>query len=159
MILLLALLAALTGSHIVPGVVVVAGTKGEARIPVRTDENGAPVLPAAALMSALDGSAKVLEGWAEVSVGSQNFRFLVGAPLCFCGNHLRPLAGAASVSRDTLFLPFQFIAEILPGSPGNRYRYDGMRARLSVGAAPDRPPVARVPPPAETTTRCAASIS
>jgi N-acetylmuramoyl-L-alanine amidase len=149
-ILLLALLAALTGTHIVPGVVVVVGTKGEARIPVRTDENGAPVLPAAALLSALDGSAKVLEGWAEVSVGSQNFRFLVGAPLCFCGNRLRPLAGGASVTRDTLFLPFQFIAEILPGSPGNRYRYDGTRARFSVGGSPDRPPVARVPPPAET---------
>src|SRR4051794_38613822 len=53
------------------GVVVVAGTKGEARISVRTDESGAPVLPAAALMSALDGSAKVVEGWAEVTVGSQ----------------------------------------------------------------------------------------
>ena len=70
MILLLALLAALTATDTVPGVVVIAGTKGEARIPVRTDENGAPVLPAAVLMSALDGSAKVVEGWAEVAVGA-----------------------------------------------------------------------------------------
>ena len=68
----------------------------------------------------------------------------------FLRQPLRPLAGAASVTRDTLFLPFQFIVEILPGLQGSRYRYDGMRARLSVAGAADRPPVARVPPPAET---------
>ncbi|HEX6405550.1 MAG TPA: N-acetylmuramoyl-L-alanine amidase [Gemmatimonadales bacterium] len=150
MILVLALLATLAGTDTVPGVVVVAGSKGEARIPVRADESGGPVLPAAALMSALDGSAKVVEGWAEVAVGSQSFRFLVGTPLCFCGNRLRPLAGGASVTRDTLYLPLQFIAEILPASQGNRFRYDGARARLSVAAATDRPPpVARGTPPAE----------
>ena len=150
MILALALLAALAGTDTVPGVVVVAGTKGEARIAVRADENGNPVLPAAALMSALDGSAKVVEGWAEVAVGSQNFRFLVGAPLCFCGHRLRPLVSGASVTRDTLYLPLQFIAEILPRSQGGRFRYDGARARLSVAGAPDRSPVARGTPPAET---------
>src|SRR4051812_28263703 len=101
-------------------------------------------------MSALDGSAKVVEGWAEVAVGSQNFRFLVGAPLCVCSNRLRPLAAAASVTRDTLYLPLQFIAEILPASQGSRFRYDGGRARLSVAGASDRPPVARGTPPKET---------
>lgn len=150
MIPLLSLLVSLTGLDSVPSVVTIAGSKGEARIAVRLDDSGAPVLPAAILMSALDGSAKVVEGWAEVSVGRQAFRFLVGAPLCFCGNRLQPLAGAASVTRDTLYLPFQFIAEILPSYLANRYRYDGRRARLSVSGATERPEVARAPVPTET---------
>ena len=41
-----------------PQVVTVAGVRGESRIPVRTDESGAPVVPAAILMAALDGSAR-----------------------------------------------------------------------------------------------------
>ena len=85
----------------------------------------------AILMAALEGSAKVIEGWAEVSLARQAFRFLVGDPLCICGNRLQPLAAAASITRDTLYLPLQFLAEILPTQLGNRYRYDGRRARSS----------------------------
>jgi N-acetylmuramoyl-L-alanine amidase len=152
---LLALVAVLsTGfSDSAPQVVTVAGSRGESRIPVRTDETGAPVMPAAILMAALDGSAKVMEGWAEVSLARQKFRFLVGAPLCVCGSRLQPLAAAASITRDTLYLPFQFVAEILPTQLGNRYRYDERRARLTVSGAPDREVAARTappPPPRET---------
>jgi N-acetylmuramoyl-L-alanine amidase len=142
---LLGLLLALTVFDSLPTMLTVVGSRGEARIPVRSDENGAPVLPAAILVSALDGSAKMVEGWAEVTVGRQAFRFLVGAPLCFCGNRLRPLAGAASITRDTLYLPFQFVAEILPSYLGNQYRYDRKRGRLSISAGADRTPVARAP--------------
>ncbi|MBA3556761.1 MAG: N-acetylmuramoyl-L-alanine amidase, partial [Gemmatimonadales bacterium] len=39
-------------------------------------------------------------------------------------------SGPASVARDTLFLPFQFVAEILPYYLSERYRYDGKAARL-----------------------------
>jgi N-acetylmuramoyl-L-alanine amidase len=152
---LLALVAVVsTGfSDSAPQVVTVAGSRGESRIPVRTDETGAPVMPAAILMAALDGSAKVMEGWAEVSLARQTFRFLVGAPLCVCGSRLQPLAAAASITRDTLYLPFQFVAEILPTQLGNRYRYDERRARLTVSGAPDREVAARTappPPPRET---------
>jgi N-acetylmuramoyl-L-alanine amidase len=147
------LLAGLALVDSAPAVVTVAGSNGEARIPVRADETGAPVLPAAILMSALDGSAKVVDGWAEVSVARQSFRFLVGAPLCFCGNRLQPLAGAASVTRDTLYLPFQFVAEILPSSLGGRYRYDERRARLSIAGRAERPTVARGPPATPKETR------
>ncbi|HZN99200.1 MAG TPA: N-acetylmuramoyl-L-alanine amidase, partial [Gemmatimonadales bacterium] len=104
-------------------------------------------MPAAILMAALDGSAKVTEGWAEVSLARQTFRFLVGAPLCVCGSRLQPLAAAASITRDTLYLPFQFVAEILPTQLGNRYRYDERRARLTVTGAPDREVAARTAPP------------
>jgi N-acetylmuramoyl-L-alanine amidase len=147
---LLALVAALSigFSDSAPQVVTVAGSRGESRIPVRTDETGAPVVPAAILMAALDGSAKVTEGWAEVSLAQQAFRFLVGAPLCVCGSRLQPLAAAASITRDTLYLPFQFLAEILPSQLSNRYRYDERRARLTVAGAPDRQVAARTAPPA-----------
>ncbi|HEU5304435.1 MAG TPA: N-acetylmuramoyl-L-alanine amidase, partial [Gemmatimonadales bacterium] len=132
MIRTLAVLAALAGYALdsAPGVVTVTGVNGEARVPVRTDPSGAPVLAAPALMSALAGSARVADGWAEVSVARQAFRFLVGAPLYVFNNQLQPLAAPAFISRDTLFLPFQFVAEILPTYFSERYRYDGRRARL-----------------------------
>jgi N-acetylmuramoyl-L-alanine amidase len=69
-------------------------------------------------------------GWAEVVVARQPFRFLLGAPLYQFSSHLMPLAGPASLAGDSLFLPFQFVAEILPYYVGDQYRWDGRRARL-----------------------------
>jgi N-acetylmuramoyl-L-alanine amidase len=139
--------------------VTVAGSRGEARVPVRIDATGAPVVAAPILLSALEGSSKVSDGWAEVSVDRSVFRFLVGAPVYVFSNRLMPMAASASIARDTLYLPFQFLAEILPSQLGDRYRYDGRRARLIVGGSPE-PPVARAPaggdasrPPAARETR------
>ena len=128
----LALLIGLAGfgSDSAPGVVTITGVNGEARVPVRADATGAPVIAAPALMAALAGSAHVADGWAEVSVARQAFRFLVGAPLYFFDNRLQPLAAAATISRDTLFLPFQFVVEVLPTYFSERYRYDPRQARL-----------------------------
>ncbi len=155
MIAWLALVGALSAGSTdsAPQVVTVAGARGESRIPVRTDETGAPVVAAPILMAALDGSVKMSEAWAEISVARQAFRFLVGAPLCVCGGRLRPLAAAASISRDTLYLPFQFVAEILPAQLGSRYRYDERRARLIVSGAPEPTVAARAPEPAPRDTR------
>jgi N-acetylmuramoyl-L-alanine amidase len=147
---LFALLAALSlGADSTPSVVTITGAKGESRIPIRTDQTGAPVMSAPILMSALDGSSSVVDGWAEVSVARQAFRFLVGAPLCMFSNRLQPMAAAASITRDTLYLPLQFVAEILPSFLGDRYRYDRRRARLTISTPSDRPPVARAPAPKE----------
>jgi N-acetylmuramoyl-L-alanine amidase len=104
-------------------------------------------------MSALDGSATVNDGWAEVNVGRQAFRFLLGAPLYLFGDRLQPLAAAASVTRDTLYLPFQFVAEILPSYLSDRYRYDGRRARLIVSGAPPPAAAARAPAPSKAPAR------
>ncbi len=136
-----------------PGVVTITGVNGESRIPVRTDGSGAPVIAAPRLMAALAGSERVSDGWAEISVGPQSFRFLLGAPLYVFDDRLRTLAAAASVSRDTLFLPFQFVAEILPSFLGDRYRYDRRRARLIDSGLGSRAPVARAPEPAREITR------
>jgi N-acetylmuramoyl-L-alanine amidase len=144
----LLILAAL-GRDSAPPAVTVTGRKGEARVPVTFDASGAPVVPAVPLLSALDGSARVSDGWAEVSVARQAFRFLVGAPLYRVGNRLQPLAASASVSNDTLYLPFQFITEVLPAFLSARYRYDARQARLIDLRSPSRSAVARVPPPAK----------
>jgi N-acetylmuramoyl-L-alanine amidase len=145
LVLLLALAG--FGSDSAPMMITVSGVRGEARVPVRTDATGAPVIAAPMLLSLLDGSARVTDGWAEVSVARQAFRFLVGAPLYVFGNQLQPLAGSASISRDTLFLPFQFVAQVLPSFLGDRYRYDWRRARLIDVTVVSRSPAPRAAAP------------
>jgi N-acetylmuramoyl-L-alanine amidase len=154
---LLAFLAVLAGIGIdsAPTVLTVTGAKGESRIPVRTDETGAPVVSAPVLMAALDGSATMVDGWAEVRVGRQAFRFLVGAPLYMFGDRLQPLASAASVTGDTLYLPLQFVAEILPSYLGDRYRYDMQKARLIVSGPPSRTPTTSAAQPVRDVPRLA----
>jgi N-acetylmuramoyl-L-alanine amidase len=147
--LLLLLAGWVPGLDSLPVVITVAGAKGEARIPVRLDDSGAPVVSAPVLMTALDGSANVVNGWAEVNVARQAFRFLVGAPLYVYGNRLQPLAAAASVTHDTLYLPLQFVAEVLPSRLADRFRYDNRRARLIVSGGSNRVTAAREREPAE----------
>jgi N-acetylmuramoyl-L-alanine amidase len=110
--------------------VVIQSGRGEARIPVRLDASGGPVLPAPALLAAIDGRSVLGSGWADVTVGTRTFRFILGASLYSVDGRLRPLVGAASVRRDTLQLPIQFISEILPRALSQRFRYDGRLARL-----------------------------
>jgi N-acetylmuramoyl-L-alanine amidase len=139
----LALAVVLAGPARVPAEVTVAG----ARIPVRSDPSGAAVVPASPLLLALRGTIRIDGGWAEVTVARQPFRFLVGAPLCVFSARLVPLAAQASMARDTLFLPFQFVAEILPYYLGDRYRYDERLARLDEVAAQVAQLAATVPAP------------
>ncbi len=131
MILELALAVALSGGAVeFPREVIIAGARGESHIPVRTDPLGSPVMPAQPLVAALDGQIRVDSGWAEVIVAQQPFRFLVGAPLYLFSKQLLPLAGAARLVGDSLFLPYQFVAEIIPYYLAERYRWDARRARL-----------------------------
>jgi N-acetylmuramoyl-L-alanine amidase len=155
MIRALAILALLAGHGLdsAPAVVTVTGVNGETRVPVRSDATGAPVMAAPGLMTALAGSVQISDGWADVTLGTQSFRFLVGAPLYLFNNQLQPLAAAVSVSHDTLFLPLQFVAEVLPSYLGDRYRYDKKRARLIDSGASSRAPVARAPVPTREISR------
>jgi N-acetylmuramoyl-L-alanine amidase len=128
----LALLGVLLGGERagLPREVTIAGLRAEARVPVQLDGSGSPVVPAGLLVTALGGQLRLDSAWAEVVVGRQSFRFLVGAPLYEFSRQLMPLANPAMVARDTLFLPFQFVAEILPYYLGERYRWDARTARL-----------------------------
>ena len=130
MIVGLLLAGALAGGSL-PREITIAGLRGEVHIAVRLDGAGFPVIPAAPLIAALEGQIRLdSTGWAEVVVSRQPFRFLVGAPLYQFSNQLLPLAGPASLSRDSLFLPYQFVAEIVPYYLGERYRWDAAGARL-----------------------------
>ncbi len=124
----LALVVALAAGA--PGQITIAGPRGVATVPVRIDPAGAPLISAPQLLAALDGSILMQEGWAEVTVARQPFRFLVGAPLYLFSSQLQTLATSVSIARDTLYLPFQFVSEIIPYFLAERYRYDARTARL-----------------------------
>jgi N-acetylmuramoyl-L-alanine amidase len=127
----IALLGVLLGlGAVAPREIIVTRPDGESRVPVRSGPAGAPMLPALELLGALGGSIRVEDGWAEVIVARQPFRFLVGAPLYVFSSQLQTLAAPVWLSRDTLYLPFQFVSEIIPYYLGERYRYDGRRGRL-----------------------------
>lgn len=114
-----------------PATLTVAGPRGEVRLPVRSDAAGVPLVSAGGLASALAGSLELEDGWAEMSIASQSFRFLLGAPLYVMGDSAAPLAAAARMLRDTVFIPFQFASEILPHVAASYFRYDPDTARLT----------------------------
>jgi N-acetylmuramoyl-L-alanine amidase len=128
-----------------PGQITVLGARGEDTVPIRSDPAGAPVVSAPQLAAALGGVVRMQDGWAEVVVARQPFRFLVGTQLFLFSSQLHPLANPAWISRDTLYLPFQFVAEVIPYYLGERYRYDAKAARLEDVTA--RPSAARGTPP------------
>ena len=146
MLATVALLAALASA---PDQLIVVGAGGETRIPIRIDPAGAPMVAAAPLLTALGGTVMVADAWADVTVARQPFRFLLGAPLYVFSSQLQPLANPVWFTRDTLYLPFQFVAEILPYYLGERYRYDARAARLEdvsrKGVAKATKPVDRLP--------------
>jgi N-acetylmuramoyl-L-alanine amidase len=111
------------------------------------DPAGAPVIPAPQLLAALGGTVLMQEGWAEVTVARQPFRFLVGAPLYLFSSQLQPLATPVWLAQDTLYLPLQFVSEIIPYFLGERYRYDARTARLEDVSG--KSAVARAPKPVE----------
>ena len=84
-------------------------------------------------------SVALKDGWAEVTVARQPFRFLLGAPFYVFSSKVQALASPASMERDTLFLPLQFVAEVLPYYLSERYRYDAKSARLEELAGRSRP--------------------
>ena len=130
-----------------PSQITIAGATGVATLVVRTDPLGAPVVSAPQLTAALGGVVRMQDEWVEVVVARQPFRFLVGAPLFQFSNQLHPLANGAWLSSDTVYLPFQFVAEVIPYYLGERYRYDARTARLEDIAA--RPSAAKTAKPAD----------
>lgn len=99
-------------------------------LPVTLDRLAGPVIPGDALIAALNGSVRLAEPWIEITLARQSFRFLAGAPFYSFNDRLEPLAGWAYRSRDSLFLPLQFVTEILPQVLAERYDWDPTRGRL-----------------------------
>jgi N-acetylmuramoyl-L-alanine amidase len=113
-----------------PAQITVETPRGSSLLPVINDRPAGPVVPGDALIAALGGSVRLSDPWVEITLARQSFRFLVGAPLYTFNDHLEPLAGWSYRSADSLFLPLQFVTEILPRVLSERYAWDGARGRL-----------------------------
>lgn len=128
-----------------PEALIIATPRGESRLTVRVDSSAGPAVSAAQLINALEGSARPDGGWIEITIAQQPFRFLLGAPVYLHNDRLEPLAGPAFRASDSLFLPLQFVVEILPRTSGGLFRYDAVNARLLEAAPKPRPPQPRLP--------------
>lgn len=131
-----------------PNTLVVATPRGESRLTVRMDSSAGPAVSALQLLTALNGSARPVGSWLELTIARQPFRFLLGVPVVQVFDRLEPLAAPPFEVNDSLFLPFQFVAELLPRLFAI-YRYDPVSARLMEVTERPRPveaaPVARLP--------------
>lgn len=137
-----------------PASITIATARGEDVVEVRTDATGAPMLAASGLVAALGGNVRISGSWAEVAIGRQPFRFLLGAPFYSYNDRVQPLAAAAALIHDTLYLPLQVATEVVPRLFAKQYRYDDADARLIEAGAP---PVAARPAPSVTPSASAAS--
>ncbi len=131
LLLLGAVLTAAPAVAAVPAQLTVQTPRGTARLPVVMDRLAGPAVPGDALIRALNGMVNRGEPWVEVTIARQSFRFLEGAPLFAFNDRLQPLAGWAFRQRDSLYLPLQFVTEVLPRVLAERYRYDTGRGRLT----------------------------
>lgn len=113
-----------------PASITLATVKGELVLPVRSDDQGAPVVYASPVVLALGGTIKVSGAWADVTISGQPLRLLIGAPFYLRNSHVRPMAGRVTLLRDTLFVPLAFVAEELPRLYSERFRWDAAAARL-----------------------------
>jgi hypothetical protein len=140
--LALALAAGPVGTGSAPMSLVVATARGDTRIGVRNDPIAGPMVPAAVLLSAVGGRYTITGAWADVEVARQSFRLLIGGPVYSIDGALKPLVGLATVRRDSLFLPLQFVSHVLPAELQGRFRYDGALGRLEEITGPGPRPVA-----------------
>lgn len=138
-----------------PSAVVVATARGESSIPVLSDE-GHPALAAEALGRLLPVTVEVEGVWAQVGFAEVPFRFLLGAPVVVQDGRVMPLAGAAYVARDSLFVPLEWLTDVVPQMFSEAYHYDAAAARFEEAGFQPVPPVVagpRVRPPSQLARR------
>ncbi len=127
--------------------VLIQTPRGTSRLELRLDPVAGPVVAGAALLSALNGTIAAGSPWTEVQLARQTFRFLLGAPLLMFNDRLEALSGMAVVTRDTLYLPLQFVAEFLPQVLSERYSWDPLQRRLLEAGPPVVSTTIATPPP------------
>lgn len=129
-----------------PQQVTIATPRGTTRVPVVVVA-GAPMLPAGLLAGALGAQLSVAEDWAQLTLVTQTYRFLIGAPFMVRGTPpgpVEPLVAGAMARADTLLLPLEFISTVLPRLLSERYSWDPVAARFTERGPP---PVNRAPTP------------
>ncbi len=125
-----------------PTAIVVSTSRGEMTVPVRVDA-GSAALPVPALSQLLPVTSTVVGDWALVAFGGEPYRFLLGAPVMVHRDVVYPMAVHAYVLRDTLFVPLQWLAEYVPRTFSEGYRYDAGSGRFEearIAAARTAPP-------------------
>jgi N-acetylmuramoyl-L-alanine amidase len=139
-----------------PQAITVVTPRGDTRVPISLVE-GAPMLPAGLLAGALGARLSVADDWAELTITTQSYRFLIGAPFLVRGisavPQVEPLAAGALARADTLLLPLEFVASVLPRLLRERYTWDPVAFRLTErgppvvtrGPAPQRLPNGLLP--------------
>ncbi len=125
----LVLLLALSSAH-VPTQIVVATPRGETRLTVAADAEGRPMVAALPLATALGGSIRRDGAWITLVISRQDFSFLPFAPLFRLNDRIEPLAVEAIERGDSLFVPYQFVSDILPRYLGELYQFDRAAGRL-----------------------------
>ena len=125
----LSLLLGLSGI-LAPAQIVVATPRGETRLAVTPDADGRPMVAALPLATALGGTVRQDGAWVTVVISRQDFGFLPHAPLFRLNDRVEPLAVPAFERGDSLFVPYQFVAEILPRYMGELYKFDRVAGRL-----------------------------
>jgi N-acetylmuramoyl-L-alanine amidase len=144
------LCAAAISAPAAPLAVTVVTPRGEHRFPVRHLPGLGPLVVARPLVTALAGTATSDGVWMEVTIDRVRYRLLLDAPFALAGRELLPLAVPAAARRDTLFLPVQFLSDVLPRHAGNRFRYEAATGRLydaggAAGSTADGPGTTAVP--------------
>jgi N-acetylmuramoyl-L-alanine amidase len=117
------------GASMAPTELTVATSRGEAAVPVST-ERGGPAVAAVQLAALLPLDLQTDEDWAVVTLGGRAFRFLLGAPLFLDQGQAVPLVSGAYVTRDTLFLPLQWLTGYVPRVFHEAYHYDPLANRF-----------------------------
>jgi N-acetylmuramoyl-L-alanine amidase len=115
--------------HPVPTSIVVATTRGQLEVPVST-EMGHPALAVPRLGQLLPVTSEVSGDWVTIAFAQQPFRFLLGAATFVFQGRVVPLVGGAYVSRDTVFVPLQWLTEYIPRMFSEAYRYDPYAGRF-----------------------------
>lgn len=131
------LLALATWTAAAPGSLVVASSRGERRVAVRT-ERGFPAVAAAELGAVLsiDWTAP-RAGAVTLHAAGTRYDFVLDAAYFSTGGRVFGLAAPAYLARDSVFVPLQFLVEYLPRLAADRFRYDPARSRLEeLPAAP-----------------------
>jgi len=126
-----AALAVVGGEHppAAPTAIVVATARGQATVPVDLGR-GHPALAVPRLSELLPISTEIRGDWATVEFAQMPFRFLLNAPIYSHSGETFPLVGGAYSSRDTLFVPLQWLTNDIPRFFGEGFSYDPYAARF-----------------------------
>jgi len=108
----------------------VRSARGERQVPV-VAERGFPAVSADALGAVLTlERAASPPGTASLTVLGQPFEFVLDAGYFRFDERVYAMAFGPYIARDSLFLPKQWVVEVLPRLMGSRFRYDAARTRL-----------------------------